>query len=92
MNLIEAKMTFFDKIFTKLSGRKLTYEVGQRLYSNKKRKGLVLEREIYVNDIKHFRVRIEGMKVKKAVILSEVALLEDHYKSVEDISEKEILF
>ena len=92
MNLIEATMTFFDKILTKFSGRKLSYEVGQRLYSNKKRKSLVLEREIYVNDIKHFRVRIEGMKVKKAVILSEVALLEDHYKSAEDISEKEILF
>ena len=85
-------MTFFDKILTKLSGRKLSYQVGQRLYSNKKRKSLVLEREIFLNDIKHFRVRIEGMRVKKAVILSEVALLEDQYKSVEDVSEKEILF
>ena len=85
-------MTFFDKIFTKLNSKKLAYQVGQRLYSCKKRKSLVLEREIFVNEIKHFRVRIEGMKVKKTVILSEVALLEDHYKSVEDISEKEILF
>ena len=85
-------MTFFYKILTKLSGRKLSYQVGQRLYSNKKRKSLVLEREIFLNDIKHFRVRIEGMRVKKAVILSEVALLEDQYKPAEDISEKEILF
>ena len=85
-------MTFFDKILAKISGKKLSYQVGQRLYSNKKRKSLVLERKIFVNDIKHFRVRIEGMKVKKAVILSEVALLEDQYKSAEDISEKEILF
>ena len=84
-------MTFFDKILTKFSGKKLSYQVGQRLYSNKKRNALVLEREIFVNNIKHFRVRIEGMKVKKAVILSEVALLEDQYKSAENISEKEIL-
>ena len=85
-------MTFLDKILTKFSGRKLSYQVGQRLYSNKKRKSLVLEREIFVNDIKHFRVRIEGMTIKKAVILSEDAIFEDHYKHIEDISDKEILF
>ena len=85
-------MAFFDKILTKFSDRKLSYQVGQRLYSSKKRNSLVVEREIFVNDIRHFRVRIEGMKVKKAVILSEVALLEDQYKSSKDISEKEILF
>ena len=88
----KGKMTFLNKISTMFFRNKSAYQVGQRLYSSKKRKSLVLEREIFVNDIKHFRVRIEGMKVKKAVILSEVALLEDHYKSVEDISEKEILF
>jgi len=85
-------MTFFDKILTKLNSRKLAYQVGQRLYSYKKRKSLVLEREIFVNEIKHFRVRIEGVAIKKAVILSENALLQDQYKSVEDISDKEILF
>ena len=84
-------MTFYDKLLTKLTGKKLSYQVGQRLYSNKKRKSLVLEREIFVNEIKHFRVRIEGMTIKKAVILSENALLEDQYKRVEDISNKEIL-
>jgi hypothetical protein len=51
-----------------------------------------LEREIFVNDIKHFRVRIEGMTIKKAVILSEDAIFDDHYKHIEDISDKEILF
>ena len=85
-------MTFFDKILTKLSGRRLSYHVGQRLYSNKERKSLVLEREIFVNEIKHFRVRIEGVAIKNAVILSENALLQDQYKSVEDISDKKILF
>ena len=85
-------MTFFDKILTKLNGKKLAYQVGQRLYSNKKRKCLILEREIFVNEIKHFRVRIEGMTIKKAVILSENALLQDQYKSVEDMSDKKILF
>ena len=84
-------MTFFDKILTKLNGKKLAYQFGQRLYSNKKRKSLVLEREIFVNEIKHFRVRIEGMTMKKAIILSENALLQDRYKRVEDISNKEIL-
>ena len=84
-------MTFYDKFLTKLRGKKLTYQVGQRLYSNKKRNSLVLEREIFVNEIKHFRVRIEGMTIKKAVILSENALLEDQYKRVEDVSNKEIL-
>jgi len=91
MEFIEAIMTFYDKLLTKLTGKKLSYQVGQRLYSNKKRKSLVLEREIFVNEIKHFRVRIEGMTIKKAVILSENALLEDQYKRVEDISNKEIL-
>lgn len=84
-------MTFYDKLLTKLTGKKQSYQVGQRLYSNKKRKSLVLEREIFVNEIKHFRVRIEGMTIKKAVILSENALLEDQYKRVENISKKEIL-
>ena len=84
-------MTFFDRILTILHARKLGYQVGQRLYSSKKRRSLILEREMYVNEIKHFRVRIEGMTIKKAVILSENALLEDQYKRVEDISNKEIL-
>ena len=84
-------MTFYDKILTKFKSKKLSYQVGQRLYSNKKRKSLVLEKEIFVNEIKHFRVRIEGVTIKKAVILSENALLEDQYKRVEDISNKEIL-
>ena len=84
-------MTFYDKILTKFKSKKLSYQVGQRLYSNKKRKSLVLEKEIFVNEIKHFRVRIEGVTIKKAVILSENALLEDQYKRVEDISSKEIL-
>ena len=70
---------------------KPAYQVGQRLYSSKKRKSLVLEREIFVNDIKHFRVRIEGMTIKKAVILSENAIFQDNYKHIEDISDKKIL-
>ena len=81
-------MTFFEKIFTKLKRKKSTYKVGQRLFSNKKRKSLILEREIFVNEIKHFRVRVEGMTIKKNVILSENALVEDHYKSVEGESDK----
>ena len=84
-------MIFLDKISTIFNKKKSAYKVGQRLYSNKKRKSLVLEREIFVNDIKHFRVRIEGMTIKKAIILSENALLQDHFKHIEDISDKKIL-
>ena len=84
-------MTFLGKIFTMFYKDKPAYQVGQRIYSNKKRKSLVLEREIFVNDIKHFRVRIEGMTIKKAIILSENALLQDHFKHIEDMSDKKIL-
>ena len=82
---------FLNKISTIFNKSKPAYKVGQRLYSNKKRKSLVLEREIFVNDIKHFRVRIQGMTIKKAIILSENALLQDRYKHKEDISDKKIL-
>ena len=84
-------MLFLDKISTMFNKNKSAYQVGQRLYSSKKRKSLVLEREIFVNDIKHFRVRIEGMTIKKAVILSENAIFQDHYKHIEDISDKKML-
>ena len=83
-------MTFFEQILTKLTSKKSVYQVGQRLYSDKRRKSLTLEREIFVNEIRHFRVRIEGMTIKKNVILSENALLEDHYKCIEGASEKNI--
>ncbi|MFL2800860.1 MAG: hypothetical protein ACJZ8K_05400 [Paracoccaceae bacterium] len=83
-------MTFFEKIFTKLNSKKAVYQVGQRLYSDKRRKGLTLEREIFVNEIRHFRVSIEGMTIKKNVILSENALLEDQFKCVEGASDKNI--
>ena len=57
--------------------------MGQRLYSRTKRNALLLEKEIFVNDIKHFRVSIEGAPIKKAVILSESALQNDKYKEFE---------
>jgi len=84
-------MTILDKIITKFNGKRLAYQVGQRLYSDKKRKSLILEREMFVNEIRHFRVRIEGMTIKKAVILSENALLQDQYKLANDMSDKKIL-
>ena len=83
-------MTFLDKVSTCLIKTSQPTRLGN-VYSNKKRKSLVLEREIFVNDIKHFRVRIEGMTIKKAIILSENALLQDHFKHIEDISDKKIL-
>ena len=84
-------MLFLEKISSMFNKNKSAYQVGQRLYSSKKGKSLFLEREIFVNDIKHFRVRIEGMTITRAVILSENAIFQDHYKQIEDISDKKIL-
>ena len=80
----EAIVTLFNLIFSKLNNKKTTYSVGQRLYSRTKRNALLLEKEIFVNDIKHFRVSIEGAPIKKAVILSESALQDDEYKEFEN--------
>ena len=79
-------------ILSKLSSKKQSYQVGQRLYSRTKRNALFLEKEIVVNDIKHFRVSIEGAPIKKAVILSETALQNDQYRVFEDKSKIEKLF
>ena len=84
-------MTLFNAIFSKLNNKKSTYNVGQRLYSKTKRNALLLEKEIFVNEIKHFRVSIDGSPIKKAVILSESALQNDQYRVLEDKSKVETL-
>ena len=85
-------MALLNTIFSKLNNKKTSFNVGQRLYSNTKRNALLLEKEIFVNDIKHFRVSIEGTPTKKAVILSENALQNDEYKAFENRSKIEKLF
>ena len=85
-------MALFNLILSKLNSKKPAYNVGQRLYSRTKRNALLLEKEIFVNDIKHFRVSIEGAPIKKAVILSENALQNDKYKEFENRSKIEKLF
>ena len=77
--------------FSILNNKKPAYNVGQRLYSRTKRNSLFLEKEIFVNEIKHFRVSIEGAPIKKAVILSESALQNDQYKALENKSKIETL-
>ena len=84
-------MTLFNAIFSKLNSKKTAYKVGQRLYSRTKRNALLLEKEIFVNEIKHFRMSIEGSPNKKAIILSESALQNDQYKVFEDKSKIETL-
>ncbi len=84
-------MALFNLILSKLNSKKPAYNVGQRLYSRTKRNALVLEKEIFVNEIKHFRVSIEGSLIKKAVILSESALQNDQYKVLENKSKTETL-
>ena len=84
-------MTVLNVIFSKFSSKKPTYHVGQRLYSRTKRKALILEKEIFVNEIKHFRVSIEGAPIKKALILSENALQNDKYKALKNKSKIDTL-
>ena len=84
-------MALFNLILSKLNSKKPAYNVGQRLYSRTKRNALVLEKEIFVNEIKHFRVSIEGSLIKKAVILSESASQNDQYKAIENKSKTETL-
>ena len=81
--LPEAIMAMFNLILSKLVSKKFSYHVGQRLYSRTKRNALFLEKEIFVNEIKHFRVRIEGAPIKKVVVLSESALQNEKYKVLE---------
>ena len=87
----EAKVTLFNLLLSKLNSKKPAYHVGQRLYSRTKRNALLLEKEIFVNEIKHYRVSIEGAPIKKAVILSESALQNDQYKALENKSKIETL-
>ena len=89
--LPEAIVAMINLILSKLRREKSSYQVGQRLYSRTKRNALFLEKEIFVNEIKHFRVRIEGALIKKAVILSESALRNEKYKALENKSKIETL-
>ena len=84
-------MALLNVCFSKLFSKKTAYHVGQRLYSRTKRNALLLEKEIFVNKIKHFRVSVEGAPIKKAVILSESALQDDQYKALENKSKIETL-
>ena len=81
----------FNGIFSKLNSKKPAFHVGQRLYSRTKRNAVFLEKEIFVNEIKHFRVSVEGYPFKKAIILSENALKADRYQAYEDTTKIETL-
>ena len=80
-----------NTFFSMLNSKRPAYHLGQQLYSRTKRKSLFLEKEIFVNEIKHFRVSIEGAPIKKAVILSETALQNDQYRVFKDKSKIETL-
>ncbi len=87
----EAVVAVFNYILSKLNSKKPVYNVGQRLYSRTKRNALLLEKEIFVNEIKHFRVSIDWSPIKQAVILGESALQNDQYKALENKSKSETL-
>ena len=84
-------MNLLNMIFSMLNSKRPDYHLGQQVYSRTKRNSLFLEKEIFVNEIKHFRVRIEGAPIKKAVILSESALQNEKYKALESKSKIETL-
>ena len=84
-------MTILNVFFSKLNIKRPAYHEGQTLYSRTKSNALLLEKEIFVNEIKHFRVSIEGAPIKKSVILSESALQNDKYKALENKSKIETL-
>ena len=84
-------MALLNLILSKLKSNKSAYNVGQRLYSRTKRNALLLEKEIFVNEIKHFRVSIGGSPIKKAVIISESSIQSDQYKALENKSKTETL-
>ena len=84
-------MALFNLILSKLNSKKPAYNVGQRLYSRTKRNALLLEKEIFLNEIKHFRVSVEGSPVRKAKIFIKSALQNDQYKALENKSKTETL-
>ena len=77
-------MTILRELFVKIVRKpESKFSVGQRLYSVNSRKVLLLKREIYVNEIRHFSALIENSSRKNTVLLSETALKDDRYTVVD---------
>ena len=79
---------FFIELFSEEIPANLQNKTRKDFFQNLKE---FLEKEIFVNEIKHFRVSIDGAPIKKAVILSESALQNDQYKALENKSKTETL-
>ena len=64
-------MSFLNNIF---KSKDVSFTVGQRIYSKVNGSVCSIKREIKLNNIKHYEIRIENDVTKREIILSEHAL------------------
>tara|TARA_Y100001960_G_C14246206_1_gene620643 strand:- start:343 stop:552 length:210 start_codon:yes stop_codon:yes gene_type:complete len=64
-------MSFLNNIF---KSKDVSFTVGQRIYSKVNGSVCSIKREIKLNNIKHYEIRIENDVTRREIILSEHAL------------------
>ena len=64
-------MSFLNYIF---KSKDVSFTVGQRIYSKVNGSVCSIKREIKLNNIKHYEIRIENDVTRREIILSEYAL------------------
>ena len=64
-------VTFLNNIF---KSKEVSFTVGQRIYSKVNGSVCSIKREIKLNNIKHYEIRIENDVTRREIILSEHAL------------------
>ncbi len=64
-------MTFFNNIF---KSKEVSFTVGQRIHSKANGSVCSIKREIKLNNITHYEIRIENDVTRREIILSEYAL------------------
>ena len=69
-------MMFFNNIF---KSKEVSFTVGQRIHSKANGSVCTIKREIKLNNITHYEIRIENDVTRREIILSEYAL-RNNYK------------
>ena len=64
-------MAFLNKIF---NSKEVSFSVGQKIYSKANGSVCSIKREIKLNNIKNYEIRIENDVTRREIILSEYAL------------------
>ena len=64
-------MSFLNNIF---KSKDVSFTVGQRIYSKVNGSVCSIKREIKLNNLKHYEIRIENDVTRREIILSEYAL------------------